>query len=57
MKKASLRGVARDVANKLNEEHNQTKESHMKAMGEQAAKRLEELERMKTEQMEGLKKR
>ena len=49
MKKASLRGVARDVANKLNEEHNQTKESHMKAMGEQAAKRLEELERMKTE--------
>ena len=57
MKKASLRGGARDVANRLNEEHNQAKENHMKAMGEQAKKRLEELEKMKVDQAEGLKKR
>ena len=49
MKKASLRGGARDVANRLNEEHNQAKQNHMKAMGEQAAKRLEDLEKMKAE--------
>ena len=57
MKKASLRGGARDVANRLNEEHSQAKQTHMKAMGDQAAKRLEELEKMKEEQNEGLKKR
>ena len=52
-RKQSLRGGAREVANMLNEEINQGKNNYMKTMTEQAAKRLEELEKMKQDEISG----
>lgn len=51
--KKSLRGVAREVANKLNEDHQKAVDHNKKRMIDQAKKRLEDLEKMKQDEEDG----